>query len=209
MNKVILLSIISFFLYSCTSHVSVLQMEMEAGMFASEVLKKGIINGRYYSFDGAFSVIAPSQPNNTKFSERSMPCGYAIIFESLNKGPTTCYDIYPIKDPEMLIELGFNVNYQKAFLKAFFFDNIFSVCEENCLGLKFVSEDFIIKDESIYYLAILNGPTETVSALVAIKDNNLIVISLNSMFPCVENLGATKQELSISLINYFEGFHIE
>lgn len=160
-------------------------------------------------FNGEFSVIAPPQPNNTKFSEQSMPSGYAIIFESLNMGQTIRYDIWPIKDSEMLIELGFNINYQKAFLKAFFSDNIFSIYEENHLGLKFVSEDFIVKDDSIYYLAILNGPTGGVGALVAIKDKNLIVISLHSAFPFTENLNITTQEQSTSLINYFEGFHVE
>ena len=93
-------------------------------------------------------------------------------------------------------------------MKAFFRDNIFSVYEERHLGLKFISEDFIMKDEDCYYIAILNGSIGTVVALVAIKDKNLIVISINEGFSFVERIDAPNQEQSTSLINYFEGFHL-
>lgn len=207
MNKVILLFTTSCLLYGCVPHDSKSQMEMEAEFFASEILKRRIINGHYYTNNGTFSVLAPSQPSNTKFSERLMPSGYSIIFESLNIEPSIRYDIFPIKDSDMLIELGFNTSYQKAFLKAFFIDNFFSEFEKH-LELKFISEDIIVEEEDIYYLSILNGPIGTLGALAAIKEENLIVISMGFLqeFPCLNNLGIAKQELSDILINYFRNF---
>jgi hypothetical protein len=206
MNKTILLTIASLFLHSCTPHVT----HNEIKRFAPGILKiTKIINERYHTLDGAFSVRAPSQPDCIKFSEQSLGCGIAIIFESLIGGITTRYDIYPINDFKMLIQLGLDIDYQKAFLRAFFFDNIFSLYEENQLEFKLVSDEFIIKDECIYYFAILNGQVGTLSTLLAIKDSTLVVIYLDSLSQCIENLDATKQEKSITSINLFHDFKIE
>jgi hypothetical protein len=158
--------------------------------------------------------------------EFSHEFGQAVAFEPLRKTPSLNirYDIFIIRNiPFFIVNAPFfrqiecDFYQQQEFIKNHFYEVTFRAFQKNCPDIQLAWGDIIVKDGSVYYVAMVNGPVglsinlgtgrqseDHIGVIIGIKDGCLIDIVLQKGLFSIRNLEQAKEELMPALFHCFE-----
>jgi hypothetical protein len=221
MHLFILLSILSFICLGC-SHDNVCIEEAPCNVNSKGLGLKGtLLNHRYYSEDGAFSVnLEGFNMNETEIFEGKGETSTSVTF-AFNSGPIVRYDMFPIDDIKMLFSLC-EAAYRDEFFKLFLHQILLPPFSAQCPSICVSAEEVVVIGDESYYFGLLRGPisVEVNSAtgqrsedyagiLIGLKGQNILVIQLQRGKNIYRSKETAKEELLTRLLYFHEECFVE